>query len=60
MLSKFFPEVVKSLFIELDVVDHVVEIRINYFDNLLDVMSTFTAVLDFKLYFFIIALRYFC
>ena len=49
MFSEFFPEIVKGLLIEFDVVDHVVEVGVNDLDNLFDVMSSLTPILDLEL-----------
>ncbi len=45
MFGEFLPQVVKSFFIQPDVVDHVVQVGKYNFDDLLDVVSTLTAVL---------------
>lgn len=49
MLGQFFTQVVKSLLIQLYVIDHVVYVCVDDFDYLFDVMPTFASVLDFEL-----------
>jgi hypothetical protein len=49
VLGQFFTQVVKSLLIQLYVIDHVVYVCVDDLDYLFDVMSTFASVLDFQL-----------
>ena len=47
MFCQFFPQIVKSLLIQSDVVNHVVKVGVYDFDDLLDIVSTLATVLDF-------------
>ena len=56
MFGEFFPPIIKSLFIESDIIYHVIEVCENDFYDLFDVMSTFATILNLKLNFFIVTL----
>jgi hypothetical protein len=48
MFGEFFPEKVESLLIESDIFDHVIKICVYDFNDLFNVVSTLTTVLNFQ------------